>query len=104
MSEQNYRDNDPFHDDWAKRVKERDHFTCVICEKQGVKLESHHMNSFDWCIEERYALSNGVTLCLYHHKRFHEIYGFGKNSKYQFKQFKKTCDLLKKIAKRKSEE
>ena len=83
---------------WAKQVKKRDNFTCQICSKGNVYLNSHHMNSWDTFVEERYNLNNGITLCQEDHERFHSIYGKGHNTKHQFEEFKNTIELLKKIA------
>lgn len=83
---------------WAKKVKERDGFVCQICFKEKVYLNSHHMNSWDMFVRERYDIDNGVTLCAPCHDKFHEIYGKGKNTKYQFKEFKETIELIKKLA------
>ena len=81
---------------WAKEIKERDNYTCQICKKFGVPLNSHHLNSWDMFIEQRYELANGITLCVGCHDKFHEIYGKGKNTKFQFDQFRQTIQLFKK--------
>lgn len=83
---------------WAKEVKERDNFTCQVCFKQDTFLNSHHMNSWDFFLEERYVLKNGVTLCSSCHDRFHEIYGRGQNTRFQFQQFKEMVQLLRQLA------
>lgn len=83
---------------WAKKVKIRDDYTCRICGMKGVLLNSHHLNSWDFFINERYDVDNGVTLCAKHHEMFHSIYGSGKNTKFQFWQFEKSLEIIKKIA------
>ena len=83
---------------WAKKVKERDDFTCQICLKTGVYLNSHHMNSWDMFVKERYDLDNGVTLCYNCHDLFHSIYGRGRNTKFQFKEFRETIGIIKQVA------
>ena len=48
---------------WRKEIFERDSFTCQICRKVGVYLESHHIKSWKNYPELRYVLDNGITLC-----------------------------------------
>ena len=98
MWEEDDRSDDKEFERWAKAVKVRDNFTCAICEKRGVYLESHHLNSWDWCVDDRYSIDNGVTLCIFHHQRFHEAFGYGNNYDWQYKQYKKAYDVLKKVA------
>ncbi len=77
---------------WRRKVYERDNYTCQICnDDNGGNLNAHHLNSYDWDIENRTNIDNGVTLCEVCHKEFHSIYGNGNNTKQQFEQFyKKT--------------
>lgn len=89
------RKDDFYFIKWAKQVKIRDHFTCVICGRRGVLLNAHHMNSWDWCVEERYDLDNGTTLCHDCHTYFHETYGYGQNTRAQFDEFFKLSAALK---------
>lgn len=86
------------HVKWAKEIKERDDYTCYICGKEGGSLHAHHLNGFDLFVEERYCLDNGVTLCEYHHDSFHLLFGNGKNTKFQFEEYKQILEILKKIA------
>lgn len=86
---------------WAKKIKERDSFTCQICRTQDAYLNSHHMNSWDMFIKERYDLNNGICLCYKCHDLFHSIYGKGRNTKFQFKEFRETIGLIRAIVKNK---
>lgn len=79
---------------WAKEVKMRDHYTCVVCGRRGLHLESHHLNAWSSFPDERYDLDNGITLCKDHHDMFHEIYGKGENTKEQFEEFSKMMELM----------
>lgn len=56
---------------WRKSVFERDNYTCQKCHKKGVKLNAHHIKP--WCIykDERFEISNGITLCEKCHKEIH---------------------------------
>ena len=91
---QNTRDADAKHIHWARNVKERDNYTCQICRAIGVRLHSHHLNSYDIFVDQRYILDNGITLCSVCHEKFHVIFGKGSNTKFQFEQFKKSRELI----------
>lgn len=83
---------------WAQDVKERDDFTCQICDRRGGPLHAHHLNSWDRFVSERYDLVNGITLCSKCHKNFHTLYSFGNNTKEQFAEYRKFLKLLEKVA------
>lgn len=90
------RFEDPKHIKWAKAVKKKHNYTCQICGLEGGYLHSHHQNSFDWCVEQRYLIENGVALCETCHHRFHSIYNYGKNTYDQFLEFKEIMSVIKK--------
>ena len=98
MSDLYDRFEDPRHITWAKAVKVRDGFMCQICDDTECYLHSHHMNSWDLFVDDRFDVDNGITLCEVCHMRFHGIYGHGRNTKYQFQEFDKFVSLLKNIA------
>lgn len=85
---------------WAKKIKEKDSFCCRICGKSYF-LHSHHINSYDIFVDQRYDLNNGVTLCKFHHEIFHNIYGRGNNNKYQFKEYIKVLEIIDKLVRKK---
>lgn len=87
--------DDPQAVEWAKNIKIRDNYICQVCHKYGIPLNSHHLNSWDLFVEQRYDLDNGITLCVRCHERFHSIYGRGKNTRFQFLQFKKSMSLFR---------
>ena len=60
---------------WSIQVRERDNHKCQKCYKKRKTLNSHHLNAFNWDIENRYNINNGITLCEKCHKEFHKIYG-----------------------------
>ena len=64
---------------WRKEVFERDNFKCQMCGAYGVKLNAHHIQRFADCVDGRFEISNGITLCVPCHKNAH------KNSK-KFKE------------------
>ena len=98
MAKDNSRFSDPRYIDWALKVKKRDDYTCIICNIRGEELNSHHMNSWDAHPDDRFDIENGSTLCKNCHESFHKIYGHGKNTKFQFKEFEKFAKLLIKKA------
>lgn len=55
---------------WATSVKNRDGWTCRMCDGGcSGRLEAHHI--YDWTNfpEKRYQIKNGITLCHAHHPR-----------------------------------
>ena len=95
------RFKDPKHIKWAKAVKSRDNYSCVICGKNNVYLHSHHLNSWDKFPEQRFLVENGVTLCADDHKLFHLENGLGNNTRHQFQEHCEMLKLLKAMAKEK---
>ncbi len=82
---------------WAKAIKVRDNFECVICGARGVYLEAHHINGWNAYPEQRYDLDNGVSLCRFHHDKFHELYSKGNNNIFQWKQYLEIIGTFKKL-------
>jgi hypothetical protein len=83
---------------WAQEVKRRDNYACVICNRKGIALNSHHLNAWAHFPTERYDVSNGVTLCTFHHEDFHNKYGRGKNTEDEFKEYREIAETLIKIS------
>jgi predicted restriction endonuclease len=93
-------DRGPLHDIWAKAVKERDNWTCMICGEDDY-IEAHHLYSWSKFEPLRFIISLGISLCPIHHTFFHKIYGGGEATKDQFQQFVRTYLLFRKLASRK---
>ena len=54
---------DPKYVRWRDAVMARDNYTCVLCGKQGGRLEAHHIKKWNDHPELRYNITNGVVLC-----------------------------------------
>ena len=88
--------------EWAKAVKDRDNFICVICGEKE-RLNSHHI-----IVRENHLtkldLNNGITLCPKHHFFCRQIsahnnpIGFfmwlAKNRPYQFNYLKEKMQEI----------
>lgn len=72
---------------WVKEVYQRDAYTCQCCGKKGGKLNAHHLDGYNWCVEKRTDVDNGITLCEDCHNDFHDKYGRGNNTKEQFEEY-----------------
>jgi hypothetical protein len=54
---------------WRKEVFERDGYKCVVCgDDRGGNLNAHHVKTFSKYPNERFNVSNGVTVCEDCHK------------------------------------
>lgn len=75
------------YSEWRKRVYEKYDYTCQCCNKKGYDIVAHHLDGYNWCIEKRTNIDNGVVLCKDCHIKFHSTYGYGNNTKEQFNEF-----------------
>ena len=73
--------------DFIKIVLQRDNYTCQCCNKNNCRLHVHHLNGYDWYEIGRTDPNNGISLCEDCHKKFHEVYGKGNNTKEQFEEW-----------------
>lgn len=75
--------------DFIKGVYARDKYICKCCgvKGNGHNLNAHHLNGYNWDKKNRMNIDNGVTLCEYCHKDFHNAYGKGDNTKEQFEEW-----------------
>lgn len=72
---------------WRIGVFIRDNRLCQCCFTKSNKINAHHINGYNWAIDERFDVNNGVTLCENCHKLFHKLYGRGGNTKQQYIEF-----------------
>ena len=56
-------------------------------KSKDLKIVAHHKDSYNWAIDRRTEVDNGVTLCECCHIEFHKIYGFGDNTEEQYYEF-----------------
>lgn len=79
---------DPEERKWKISVFRRDNYTCWYCGKYDRNdLNAHHKDGHHWCVERRYDVSNGATLCIDCHKSFHLQYGYKNNTEEQFDEW-----------------
>ena len=58
------------HREWSKSVKNRDGWKCKISNGDcSGRLEAHHILGWKSYPELRYQITNGITLCHFHHPR-----------------------------------
>lgn len=58
------------HSEWVSKCKQRDGKKCKLAGKECKgQLEVHHILRFSEYPVLRYEISNGITLCHYHHPR-----------------------------------
>jgi hypothetical protein len=70
---------------WKQGVLQKYGFACIVTG-DTTHLQCHHMEGW-WFEPGRYDIDNGVPLTTKIHKKFHQIYGSGDNTKVQFAQF-----------------
>lgn len=76
-----------YHNEWKKSLLKLYNFKCDICGSSN-KMAAHHKNGYNWDIDNRYNVENGVILCKDHHDGFHLKYGKGWNTEDQYKEYK----------------
>lgn len=79
--------------EWSFNVKKKFNFKCDCCESKN-RLNSHHLNGYNWDVENRYNVKNGVCLCRKCHLKFHKLYGFKDSIKKQYLKFKKEKEWI----------
>lgn len=62
------RRDDMYYKDWRKYVYTRDNFQCKLKSKDCKgKIEAHHIFRWSEYPTLRYVITNGITLCQFHH-------------------------------------
>lgn len=73
---------------WREAVFARDNWTCQKCrDNEGGNLNAHHICNFADYPGLRTAISNGLTICIDCHRKFHKIYGKINNTQEQLEEF-----------------
>lgn len=75
--------DEPYLNDWRKKVFERDDYTCQMCGDRGSKghkviLNAHHIVKYSVNKELRFVVDNGITLCEKCHLKT-----YGKEEKFE---------------------
>lgn len=60
---------------------------CVCCSKEIREMQLHHLNSRNKYPEQTFDENNVIIICKDCHKKFHDEYGYGNNTKEQFEEF-----------------
>lgn len=76
---------------WRENVFEKDNYLCQCCGSNR-NLNAHHIECFSDCVDLRYEVSNGITLCEKCHmpnfeNSFHNLYGTHHNSRNQLEEY-----------------
>ena len=71
MKDRDYRNTEQYKK-WRKKVFERDDYTCQKCKNKGGNLEAHHIRAFKKYKNDRFVMTNGVTLCKKCHREVHK--------------------------------
>lgn len=60
---------------WREAVFARDRWTCQECGIVGDKIHAHHIKRFSQYPELRFAINNGITLCIKCHAKTNNFGG-----------------------------
>lgn len=77
---------------FIRSVLKRDGYHCKYCGSSQ-NIEVHHLDGYNWCIDRRTDVTNGITLCHNCHFNFHSKYGVGNNTKEQFFKWSKNVEI-----------
>ncbi len=76
---------------WRESVFARDNWTCQKCgDNKGGNLNAHHLKNFAEHPDLRFAIDNGITICIPCHLEFHKKYGQSGNDEKQIAEFIET--------------
>jgi hypothetical protein len=78
---------------WREAVYSRDKWECQKCGVGG-GFNAHHIKNFHKYPELRFAIDNGITLCVSCHAQFHRLYGRHDNNESQIAMFLSELSLV----------
>jgi len=83
------RDMDPEkRKTWILGVKQKNGFKCFIKGETNKKsLCCHHLNTWNWCVDGRYDINNGILIHKDIHQHFQKLFGFADVKTEDFERF-----------------
>jgi predicted restriction endonuclease len=81
------RSDDYLYEIWRADVVKRYKNKCAICKKKKGVKHAHHLDAWNSSPLSRYDVYNGICLCSKCHNDFHDKYGKGNNTYYQFEEY-----------------
>lgn len=93
------RRKNPIYKQFTEDIMKRDNYTCQLTGDRNSRHNVHHLNGFDKFIEQRLDKCNAITLSEDIHKEFHQLYGYGDNTKERFYEFVDILYLQGRITK-----
>lgn len=97
--EREERRKTPLYQQFTQDIMKRDNYTCQLTGDRNSHHNVHHLNGFDKFVEQRLDKHNAITLSEDIHKEFHQLYGYGDNTKEQFYEFVDMLYLQGRITK-----
>ena len=76
---------------WKREVLKRDNYQCQVFLVHNNTLKVHHLNGHAEFPEQRFDVSNGITLCKEHHVKYHSFSGVKNITKDSFYKWFALC-------------
>lgn len=79
--------DDPYYEIWRSAVIKKYGNKCAICKRKRCKKHAHHLDGWNIAHALRYEVANGICLCVKCHMDYHNKYGRGNNTYYEFAEY-----------------